>query len=74
MNYNYLSEYVFFGLSSAICKVCVADFEHVFVCWKRYSTKTIAVVILKHLIQQANTYSKSTAENLKQDEKSAKSQ
>ena len=36
-----------------------------FVCWKRYSTKTIVVLILKYLAQQTNTYSKSAAETLK---------
>ena len=54
-----------FGLSSVISKVFVADFEHVFVCLKRYSTKTIVVLILKYLAQQTNTYSKSAAETLK---------
>ena len=54
-----------FGLSSVISKVFVADFEHMFFCWKRYSTKTIAVLILKYLAQQTNTYSKSAAETLK---------
>ena len=54
-----------FGLSPVISKVFVADFEHVFVCWKRYSTKTIVVLILKYLAQQTNTYSKSAAETLK---------
>ena len=54
-----------FGLSSVISKVFVADFEHVFFCWKRYSTKTIVVLILKYLAQQTNTYSKSAAETLK---------
>ena len=54
-----------FGLSSVISKVFVADFEHVFFCWKRYSTKTIVVLILKYLAQQTNTYSKSVAETLK---------
>ena len=34
-------------------------------CWKRYSTKTIVVIILKHLAQQTKTYSKSAAETLK---------
>ena len=47
--------------------------EHVFVCWKRYSTKTIVVLILKYLAQQTNTYSKSAAETLKQEVKSVKS-
>ena len=51
-----------FGSSSVIF---VANFEHVFVCWKRYSTKTIVVLILKYLAQQTNTYSKSAAETLK---------
>ena len=45
-----------FGLLSIVSKVFVADFEHVFVCWKRYSTKTIVVLILKYLAQQTNTY------------------
>ena len=66
-NCNYLSQYVFFWirLSSVISKVFVADFEHMFFCRKRYSTKTIAVLILKYLAQQTNTYSKSAAETLK---------
>ena len=55
-----------FGLSSVISKVFVADFEHVFFCWKRHSTKTIVVLILKYLAQQTNTYSKSAAETPKQ--------
>ena len=55
----------YFGLSSVISKVFVADFEHVIVCWERYSTKTIVILILKHLVQQTNTYSKSAAETLK---------
>ena len=46
------------GLPSVISNVFVADFEHVFVCWKRYSTKTIVVLMLKYLAQEANTYSK----------------
>ena len=54
-----------FGLSSVISKVFVADFEHVFFCWKRHSTKTIVVLILKYLAQQTNTYSNSAAETLK---------
>ena len=54
-----------FGLSSVICKVFVADFEHVFFCLKRHSTKTIVVVILKYLAQQRNTYSNSAVETLK---------
>ena len=55
----------YFGLSSVISKVFVADFEHVIVCWERYSTKTIVILILKHLVQQTNTYSKSAVETLK---------
>ena len=62
-----------FGLSSVIFKVFVADFEHVFVCWKRYRTKTIVVLILKYLAQQINTYSKAAAETLKEYVKSVKS-
>ena len=54
-----------FGLSSVISKVFVADFEYVFFCWKRYSTKTIVILNLKILAQQTNTYSKSAAETLK---------
>ena len=57
-----------FGLSFVIFKVFVADFEHVFVCWKRYRTKTIVVLILKYLAQQKM----SVAETLKQDVKSVK--
>ena len=53
-----------FRLSSVISKVFVADFEHVFFCWKRYSTKTIVVLNLKYLGQQTNTYSKAAAETL----------
>ena len=62
-----------FGSSSVFSKVFVADFEHVFVCWKRYGTKTIVVLILKHFAQQTNTYSKSATETLKQDVKTVKS-
>ena len=54
-----------FGLSPVTSKVFVADFEHVLVYWKRYSTNTIVVLILKYLAQQTNTYSKSAAETLK---------
>ena len=61
-----------FGLLSVVSKVFVTDFEHVFVCWKRYSTKTIVVLILKYLAQQTNTYSKPAAETLKQEVKSVK--
>ena len=59
-----------------------------FVCWKRYSTKTIVILILKYLAkyfriritiafvlylsQQTNTYSKSAAETLKQEVKPLK--
>ena len=46
-----------FGLSSVISKVFVADFEHVFVCWKRYRAKAIVVLILKNRAQQTNAYS-----------------
>ena len=75
--YNYLSKYFFFGLS-AISKLFLLFLkllliEHVFVCWKRYSTKTIVVLILKYLAQQTNTYSKPAAETLKQEVKSVKS-
>ena len=54
-----------FGLSPVISKVFVADFEHVFVYWKKYSTNTIVALIPKYLAQQTNTYSKSAAETLK---------
>ena len=54
-----------FGLSSVISKFFVADFEHVFFCWKRHSTKTIVVLIPRYLAQQTNTYSNSAAETLK---------
>ena len=46
-----------FGLSFVISKAFVADFEHVFIYWKRYRTKAIVVLILKYLTQQTNTYS-----------------
>ena len=62
-----------FGLASVISKVFVADFERVFVCWKRYRTKSIVVLILKYLAQQTTTYLKSAAKALKQDEKFVKS-
>ena len=61
-----------FGLLSVCSKVFVTDFEHVFVCWKRYSTKTIVVLILKYLAKETNTYSKPAAETLKQEVKSVK--
>ena len=51
----------------------ISDFEHVFVSWKRCSTKTIVVLILKYLTKQTNTYSKSAAVTLKQEVKSGKS-
>ena len=73
----YVSTYPYmfpFGLSSVISKVFVADFEHVFVCWKRYRTKTIVVLMIKYLTQRTSTYSKSAVETLKVDVKSAKSQ
>ena len=54
----------YFGLSSVISKVFIPDFEHVIVCWKRYSTKTIVIVILKYLVQQTNAF-KSAEETLK---------
>ena len=60
-----------FGLSSVVSKVFVADFEHVFVYWKRYSTKTIVVLITKYFAQQTNTYSKSAVETLKANSKIA---
>ena len=54
-----------FGLSSVISKVFVADFEHVFFCWKRHSTKAILVLILKYFAQQTNSYSNSAVETLR---------
>ena len=54
-----------FGLLSVISKVFVAAFEHGFVYWKRYSTKTIVILILKYLAPQTNAYSRSAAETLK---------
>ena len=62
-----------FELSSVISKVFAADYEHVFVCSKRYSTKAIVVLILKYLAQKTNTYSKLVAETLKQEVKSVES-
>ena len=62
-----------FELSSVISKVFAADFEHAFVCSKRYSTKAIVVLILKYLTQKTNTYSKLVTETLKQEVKSVKS-
>ena len=74
LNYNYLSEYVFFWTSKIfISKVFNAAFEQVFVCWNRYSTKTILILILKYFAQQTNTYSKSSTESQKQEVKSVKS-
>ena len=61
-----------FGLLSVISKVFVADFEHVYVCWKRYSTKVVIVLILKYLAKETNTYSKPAEETLKQEVKSVK--
>ena len=57
-----------FGLLSVISKDFVAAFEHVFFCWKRYSTKTIVALTLKKLAQQTNIYSNSTAETLKAEQ------
>ena len=57
-------------LSSVISKVFVADFDHELLCWKRYSTKIIVVLILKYPAQQTNTYSNSATKNLKQNVKS----
>ena len=62
-----------FGLSSVIYQVFVTDFEHVFFCWKRHSTKTIVVLILKYLTQQTNTCSNSAAETLKANSKDCSS-
>ena len=52
-----------FRLQSVISKVFVAALS-MFFCWKRHNTKAIAVLILKYLAQQTNTYSKSAAETL----------
>ena len=40
-----------FGLFSVISKIFVADLEHVLLCFKRYSTKTIIVVLVLNPIQ-----------------------
>ena len=61
------------GLSFVISKVSVAECEHVFVRWERHRVTIAAVLILKYLTQQTNTYSKSATETLKQYVKSAKS-
>ena len=53
-------------------KVLLADFEQVFVCWKRYRTKAIVVLILQCLARQTSTYSKSAVETLKEDVKADK--
>ena len=58
-----------FGLQPVVSKVFVADFERALFSWKRYSTKTIFILILKYLVQQTNTYSKSAAETLKANRK-----
>ena len=52
-----------FGLSSAISKVSVADFEHVFVCWEKYRI-TIAVLQILEIPNPTNKYSKSTTETV----------
>ena len=54
-----------FGLTSVISKVFVATLSMCFFCWKKHSTKTIVVLILKYVAQQTNTYSKSAAVTLK---------
>ena len=54
-----------FGLSPVVSKAFVADFEHGFFCWKRYSTKPVVVLIVKYLAQQTKTYSKSSVETPK---------
>ena len=60
-----------FGLSRAIFKASVADFEHVFFCWKRYRI-TIVVLEILEIPCPANKYSNSTTDALKQDMKSVK--
>ena len=62
-----------FGFTSVISRSFVANFEPVFFYWKKYKIKTTVVLILKFLAQQANTYSESAVETLKQDVKSVKS-
>ena len=62
-----------FGLSCAIYKVCVADFEHAFVSQETYRITIAVVLILKYLTQQRNTYSISATETLKPDVESVKS-
>ena len=54
-----------FGLSPVVSKAFIADFEHGFFCWKRYSTKPVVVLIVKYLAQQTKTYSKSSVETPK---------
>ena len=54
-----------FGSSSVVSRVFLADIEHKFVSWKRYSTKTIVILILKCFAKQINTDSKSVTELLK---------
>ena len=51
-----------FFWASVIYKVFVADSEHVIICCKRSSAKTIVVLFLKYLAQQTNTYSKARGE------------
>ena len=52
-----------FVLSSVISKVFVADFEHAFVCWKRYRIKIIVLLTLK-FSQQTDNCSKLAAETV----------
>ena len=61
-----------FGLSPVIFKVSVADFEHVFICWKRFRI-TIAVLGNLEIPYPANKYSNSTTETLKENVKLIKS-
>ena len=67
INYNCSHPDLFsFGLSSAISKISVTAFEHVFVSWEKYFRirVTIAVVIAIAVTQQTNSYSNSATETL----------
>ena len=50
-----------FGLSSAISKVSVSDFEHVFVCLEKFRI-TIAVLRILEIPYPTNKYSDFTTE------------
>ena len=68
INYNSSHLDLFsFGLSSAISKISVTAFEHVFVSLEKYFRirVTIAVAIAIAITQQTNPYSNSATETLK---------